>query len=221
MNTPAVGAVVLGSAVAAYVGGLRARQLRWGATAREVAAIFPGDDRIAAPDLMATRAITIDASAVRVWPWIAQLGQGRGGFYSYDGLENLIGADIHSADRIVAEWQDIRVGDAVQLAEAVGMTVIVAEPGRALVIRRAVPMGSVPCPYDCTSAWLLRERPDGTTRLVVRERYAYLQPWAPLILEPVAVVSFLMTQKMLRGIKARAESLTTPDGRSPGAEVAA
>lgn len=66
-------------------------------------------------------------------------------------------------------------------------------------------MGAVPCPYDCTWGWVLREQPDGTTRLVVRERYAYTRRWAPFLLEPVQVISFVMTQRMLRGIKARAE----------------
>ena len=59
-----------------------------------------------AADLTATRAVTIRAGADVVWPWIAQLGQGRGGFYSYDFLENLVGCDIHSAERVVAEWPD-------------------------------------------------------------------------------------------------------------------
>ena len=64
------------------------------------------------PDLVATRAITVRTSAGRVWPWIAQLGRA-GRVLSYDFLENLAGCDIHSADRIVPEWLDIKIGDAV------------------------------------------------------------------------------------------------------------
>ena len=75
---------------------------------------------IAKADLTATRAISIRASADQVWPWIAQLGQGRGGFYSYDFLENLVGCNIHSADRIVPEWQNVAVGDEVRLAPQEG-----------------------------------------------------------------------------------------------------
>src|SRR6185312_7157583 len=71
----------------------------------------------------ATRAIAISAPADQVWPWIAQLGQGRGGFYSYDFLENLVGCDIHSADRIVPEWQDVAVGDKVRFAPEVALDV--------------------------------------------------------------------------------------------------
>jgi hypothetical protein len=154
---------------------------------------------------VATRAITVHAPADQVWPWIAQLGQGRGGFYSYDVLENLVGCDIHSADRVVAEWQDLKAGDQVKLAPEVGLGVSVVEPGRALVLRGGVPMGEVPPPYDFTWAFVLRQQPDGTTRLVVRERYGYTRRWAPLLVEPVAVVAFVMSQRMLRGIRDRAQ----------------
>jgi hypothetical protein len=130
---------------------------------------------------------------------------GRGGLYSYDVLENLVGCDIHSADRIVPEWQDVGVGDEVKLHPEVPLEVAALEPGRSLVVRGAVPMGSSAPPYDFTWAFVLRELPDGTTRLLVRERYAYTRWWASLLVEPVAAVSFVMSQKMLRGIRDRAE----------------
>ena len=95
--------------VAVTVLGLR-WMARWGATDQESDGSLPGDDLIANPDLIATRAITIAPRAERVWPWVVQLGQGRGGFYSYDWLENLVGCDIHSADRIVPQWQAVTVG---------------------------------------------------------------------------------------------------------------
>jgi hypothetical protein len=110
----AAGTAVLGSA-AAYILAIRPWQLGWGATGEERDATLAGDDLIPNPDLMATRAITVHAPAAQVWPWIAQLGQGRGGFYSYDALENLVGCDIHSANRVVPEWQDLKVGDQVSL----------------------------------------------------------------------------------------------------------
>jgi hypothetical protein len=199
------GAVVIGTAVAGYLLLVRRWQLRWGATEEECDAALPGDDLIANPDLVATRAITVPAAAEQVWPWIVQLGQGRGGFYSYDVLENLVGCDIHSADRVVSQWQDLKVGDQVKLHPEVGLDVAMVEPGRALVLRGGVPMGATPPPYDFTWAFVVRERPEGTTRLLVRERYAYTQRWAPLLVEPVAVVAFVMTQRMLRGIRDRAE----------------
>ena len=195
--------VVCGAAVYVVFG--RTRQLRWGATDQECELVLPGDELIADADLTATRAITVRATPAEVWPWIAQLGQGRGGFYSYDLLENLLGCDIHSADRIAPEWQDVAVGDEVRLAPQLALIVTTSEPERALVLRGGVPLGETPPPYDFTWTFALRDQPDGTTRLLVRERYEYLRSWTFLLVEPVEVVSFVMTQKMLRGIRDRAE----------------
>jgi len=183
----------------------RHRQLRWGATDLELEQSLPGDGLIANADLSATRAITVRASAAQVWPWIAQLGQGRGGFYSYDFLENLVGCDIQSADAIVPEWQGIGVGDNVMLAPEVGLRVALVEKGRALVLRGGIPVGNAAPPYDFTWSFVLSEQPDATVRLLARERYSYTRWWSPLLVEPVEVISFLMSRKMLRGIKERAE----------------
>jgi hypothetical protein len=171
----------------------------------ELKFVLPGDELVPDADLTATRAITVRAGADGVWPWIAQLGQGRGGFYSYDFLENLVGCDIHSATRVVPEWQSIDVGDAVYLHPEVGLIVAVVEPGRALVLRGGVPIARTPPPYDFTWAFVLRDRADGSTRLVVRERYGYSRWWAWSLVEPAELVSFVMSQRMLRGIKERAE----------------
>ncbi len=198
-------ASAMGIAAATYILFARPRHLRWGASAQECDASLPGDGLIVSPDLTATRAITVRASAGQVWPWIAQLGQGRGGFYSYDFLENLVGCDIHSADRVVPGWQDIKIGDKVKLAPAIALDVAALEAGRSLVLRGGVPMGNAAPPYDFTWAWVLRDEPDGTSRLLVRERYAYTRPWARSIVEPAEAVSFIMSQKMLRGIRDRAE----------------
>jgi hypothetical protein len=184
---------------------LRARLAHWGATGAEVRGALPGDELVARANVTTTRAITVHAPAAAVWPWIAQLGQGRGGFYSYDTAENLLGMDIHSAERVVGEWQAIEVGTQIRLAAEVPLTAAVVEPGRALVLRGSVPMGQVPAPYDFTWAFVLRGAPAGTTRLVIRERYGYLRRWAPLIVEPITLVSFVMTRQMLRGIRERAE----------------
>jgi hypothetical protein len=205
MRRRAGACVTIGAAAAAYVFWARGRQLRWGASEDDASAPLTGDELIPHPDLSATRAIAVRSSADRVWPWIAQLGQGRGGFYSYDFLENLAGCDIHSAERIVPDWQDVRVGDEVKLSSEVALEVAVLEPARALVLRGGVPMGKTPPPYDFSWAFVLRQQPDGQTRLLVRERYGYTKWWALLLVEPVQVVSFLMTQKMLRGIRDRAE----------------
>ncbi len=197
-------------AAAAYIRLARRRQLGWGATAQEIEGPLFGDHLLANTDLAATRAITIRATADLVWPWIAQLGQGRGGFYSYDSFENLLGCDIHSANRIVSDWQNVAVGDEVRLYPDGPLDVAAVEQGRALVLRGGVRMGNLAPPYDFTWAFVLGEQPDGTTRLLVRERYAYSKWWAPLVVETAAVASFVMTQKMLRGIRDRAEHTVVP-----------
>lgn len=192
------------AALAAYVVARR-RQLRWGATSGEVSATLPGDELVPAPGLVATRAIGIEAAPEDVWPWLAQLGQGRGGFYSYDLLENLVAhADIHNADHIEPAWQHPRVGDDVRLHPDVALTVATVEPGRALVLTGGVPMGKVAAPYTFSWAFVLRRGPEGSTRLVVRERYGFHTWWARPLVEAVEVVSFVMSQKMLRGIRDRA-----------------
>jgi hypothetical protein len=188
--------------------------LRWGASNDEVSVVLPGDDLLPTPNLTATRSATIAATPGQVWPWIAQLGQGRGGFYSYDWLENLVGADIHSVDTILAEFQHPEVGASFRLAPEVALRVALVEPDRALVLRGGIPIGDMRPPYDFTWAFTLRNLPDGSTRLVVRERYTYTHWWAAMLVEPTGVISFVMTRRMLRGIKERAE-------RTPGARPAA
>jgi len=198
------------AAVAAVLGTatlVRHRYLRWGAADAEQDQALPGDELLHTVDLTATRAITINTAADDIWPWLAQLGQGRGGFYSYDWLENCVAhIDIHNADRIVPEWQHVTVGADVALAPQVKLKVVVLEPGRALVLRGSVPIGRAAPPYDFTWAFVLLPQPGGATRLVVRERYEYSRLWAALIVQPVELVSCLMTRKMLRGIKTRAEN---------------
>lgn len=185
---------------------LRTWMLTFGSTEDELDAALPGDAILARPDLVATRTVGIAVPPAAVWPWVAQLGQGRGGFYSYDDLENLVGCDIHSADRIMPELQDIAVGDEVRLAPLVALEAVVVEPGRALVLRGAAAPGADAPPYDFTWAFVLRPGRDGGTRLVVRERYLYTAGWARLLVEPVSVLSWVMSQKMLRGIRDRAQA---------------
>ncbi|MET3426672.1 hypothetical protein BJ973_005884 [Actinoplanes tereljensis] len=187
---------------------LRRQQLRWGATAAEITEPRPGDELVPDPDLTADRAITIHAGIDDVWPWIVQLGQGRGGFYSYDSLENLIGCDIHSALQINPDWQRLDVGDTVRLAPEVALTVAVVKPPRTLVLQGGVWPGAATAPYDFTWTFDLSPVSEATTRLVVRERYAFTRWWTRLIVEPVTVVSFVMSQRMLRGIRDRAEQHT-------------
>lgn len=199
-----VGAVAVVAVKVVLLLAFRRWHLRWGATDTEVEATLPGDDLLPAADLTATRTIAIDAPPRDVWPWLAQLGQGRGGLYSYDFLENAVArCDIHSVDRVVPEWQQIAAGDHVRIHPKVALDVAIAEPDRALVLHGGAPAGQPPSPYDFTWAFVLEPEPDGTTRLVMREQYSYNNRWAPLMVEPIATVSFVMSQKMLRGIRDR------------------
>lgn len=203
----ALGAVAVVACAVATVWAVRRASLRWGASDDEVRMPLPGDEVLPAPDLMATRAITINAPSSHVWPWVAQLGQNRGGFYTYDWMENLAGSDIHSSNVIVPELRIRAVGDEVNLAPSVALKVVALEEGRHLVLHGAVAADGTDAgaPYDFTWAFVLIERAPGTTRLIVRERYAYLTGWAGALAEPVEMVSFLMSQRMLRGIRERAE----------------
>jgi uncharacterized protein YndB with AHSA1/START domain len=186
---------------------------RWGATDAEVVAVLPGDELLEEPAHQLTRAITIDAPPDEVWPWVVQLGADRGGFYSYDWLENLFGLGIHSADRIVPEWQERREGDFVYAESkgSGGWYVVDVRPGEALVLQVGDPATGRPVRRDEGARWQFqwtfapRDGPGGTTRLVVRERVAYGSRVTRLVMTPVGLVSFVMTRKMLRGIKVRAE----------------
>jgi hypothetical protein len=115
---------------------VRPWHMNWGATDEEVRKRLPGDDLVLHPMLESTRALTIRAPAEEVWRWLVQLGQDRGGFYSYDRLENLAGADIHNVDRIVPQMQHLKVGDFVPMAPVQwgvpmgGFTVVSIEPER-------------------------------------------------------------------------------------------
>jgi hypothetical protein len=200
--------LTVGTALTAGYVLARQRALRLGATQVERSVGLPGDELLPDADLVATRAITVRAPASAVYPWLLQLGQGRGGFYSYDALENAFGLDIHSVDRIDPELQELTVGDPVRLAEPVELTVARLDPDHAVVLHGdgpSLPDEDVP-PFDFVWSFVLRPGPlPDTTRLVVRERYAYLEPWARVAVEGASWVSTLMTERMLRGIRDRAE----------------
>ena len=181
--------------------------LSWGATDEEVARTLPGDDLLAGPDIVSTRAVWIDAPAGEIWPWLVQMGPGRAGAYTYDWIENLFGLGMHSTDRILPQFQDLKVGDAQRLGKrGPVLRVSVLEPERALVMRSD----------DGNWIWgfiLVRE---GTgTRLISRNRIAV--PGAPpavralntYLMEPG---SLIMERRMLLGIKQRAERLVRSSG---------
>lgn len=216
------GTQVLAVTLTAPVG--RRRYNHWGATDSEVAAPMPGDELVARPVLGYTRAISIEAPPERVWPWLVQMGQGRGGLYSFDGLENLAGCDIHSADEILSDFQQLEVGDLVRLGP-VGypcFRVGLVEPGASLVLVGADPqpphqVASPGSPAGiATWQWQLRPTPDARgTRLVTRQRLSYPPTRAVGVMwHLVEPVGFVMERQMLRGLRKRAEGGRPRKGHS-------
>jgi hypothetical protein len=178
---------------------IRPWHLRWGATSEEVARAMPGD----LEHIGWTRAITIDATPEQIWPWLVQWGQGRGGWYSYDWLENLFGFDIHTADRILPEYQNLKLGDPICMSSSFCPShVTVLEPNRWLSWQ-AEDENSNPVwtftfglfPVDATH-----------TRLIVREsfRSEFMPPATVFVLEIPDVV---MELKALNTVKNRAEGI--------------
>src|SRR5215831_14410501 len=136
---PWLAAVMAAVGVAAlYQDQVRPWLYTWGARPDEIGAELPGDDLVEPNAPQTTRAVTIDAPVEAVWPWLAQIGEDRGGFYSYSVLERAIGAEIHNAERIHPEWQQLRVGDTVWLARRYGpsarQVVAAVEPKSHLVM---------------------------------------------------------------------------------------
>jgi hypothetical protein len=179
---------------------------RWGATRDEVRRALPGDELIEKPVRVSTRALTIHAPVSAVWPWVVQIGQERGGLYSYESLENAIGCQISNADRIVQEWQHPRPGDRVGLGPEgyPFFTVVDVQPERAFVLRAGDET------YTGASWVFALESIDAThTRLIVRMRSAAsrnaVESFFNDLLTPP--LHFVMEREMLHGIARRAEAL--------------
>jgi hypothetical protein len=189
---------VLGALLVVYGRLLRRPILDWGATNAEAGARLAGDELLEEPDGVATRAITIDAPPSAVWPWIAQMGPSpRGGAYTYDWIENLLGLNMHSADRILPHYQDPQVGDGFGYG-ANKMSFKIVEPEHVLATQSA----------DGNWVWtFLLEEQDGNTRLISRNRFRLPTLKDKLGMIPMEPGSLIMERKMLYGIKQRAERL--------------
>ena len=92
--------------------------LSWGATSSEAVRALSGDELLADPAIVSTRAVQVGTPPSAIWPWLVQMGPGRGGAYTYDWIENLFGLGMHSADEILPQYQDLKVGDAQRLGLA-------------------------------------------------------------------------------------------------------
>jgi hypothetical protein len=187
-----------------------ARRVRnWGATEDEQTAELPGDELVPGKASVTTRAVSIDAPAGEVWRWLVQIGQDRGGLYSYDWLENIFGLRIHSTLQIREAWQHLAPGDQVRLVpkgwlglpEGLALPVARVDPGRAIVLREQPPQQ----PWNAVWSFHVRPTGPGQCRLVSRSRSAPVQGAARLAAPLMEPVTLVMTRKMLLGIKQRAE----------------
>jgi hypothetical protein len=203
-------AAIAGSIVLSPI--LRPWYSNWGASAEELVMSLPGDELVPDPRLENTRAITIQAPASAIWPWLVQMGQGRGGLYSYERLENLVGCDIHNADRIMPEHQNLEVGDQVRLTpqENPSFDVAAIEPDSALILR-----GDIPSSQGKPTTWIwifyLNPVDEGPTRLILRSRLDYASKFGNTLMWRVFTdpIAFNMERKMLQGIKVRAEAASS------------
>ncbi len=198
LSAVAVAGLVLG----AYLFLARPSQLRWGATDAEIARAMPGDALSDHPSFLSTRAITIDAAPEVIWPWLVQLGYGRGGFYGYDILENLGSPrGIRSASHIVPELQRVAIGDPLPLSAAGGLTFNAIQSNEYLVWSGT--SGRFPGAFT----WALYPISANQTRLVSRIQWSH--HWT----QPLTLVMDLFTEftdhlavrKILHGVKDRAE----------------
>ena len=210
-------AVTFKALAAAYVFVLLPRLRRWGASDDEVARALPGDDLVGDPLYVTTHAITVAAPAADVFPWLVQIGQNRGGFYTYDVLENLMKLDIHSADTVHPEWQDLTVGEdyiTLDPDESMKMTVAVLDPPRAFVIRSGVPGEPPQAPgdffkgeIDFSWAFIVEPIDAASSRLLIRCKGSWRKTLATAFVRRLGLepVHFIMEEGMLRGIRSRAE----------------
>jgi hypothetical protein len=180
------------AAAASYALAVRPWMRRWGATPAERARALPGDELVPRPGAESTRAVTIDAPVEEVWPWLAQLGQDRGGFYSYEWLENIAGCRMRNADRIHDEWQHREAGEKVMLHWGHGTPVTLFERDHVLALKD-------------WGSFVVEPAGDGRTRLIARGR---TEPGLAALMYVllVEIPHFVMERSMLLGIKRRAEA---------------
>jgi hypothetical protein len=173
--------------------------LSWGATTEEAGSRLPGDELLEEADGISTRAITIDAPAAAVWPWLAQMGPSpRGGAYTYDWIENLLGLEMHSVDRVLPEFQHPEVGDTIELGSN-RMRIARVEPRHVFAWRSE----------NGNWVWtFVLEETGGATRLISRNRYRLPTVAERIGMLPMEPGSLIMERRMLRGIKERAERLS-------------
>lgn len=183
----------------------RPYQLNWGATHQEIAQVMPGDHLDPQPEFFATRAITISGTPEEIWPWLLQMGYGRAGYYGYDIVENLGSPlGIHSAERILPEFQQFKVGDEVPISSVARMVFYEIEPNQHIIWTGTNQKGSF--------IWALYPIDKDHTRLISRIRWSF--HWTePSLLSLDLFTEFtdyLAVRKILQGVKGRVENQIEP-----------
>ena len=188
---------------------IRRRRMRWGTIGREATDPLPGDELVPEPKWSSTLGISVDAAAEDVWPWIAQLGQGRGGFYTYQTLENMAGCKMTNATAILPDLQHPTVGEDIHLHPNVPLRMEIVDPPNALVLFGSpAGMGAGESWGMSTWQFAVKPDPDGGCRLLTRSRYDYSPDRKSRLTFgrfPIEVISFVMSRKMLLEIKRLAE----------------
>ena len=216
-----LGGKIVGVAAAAavvYGACVRARLMRWGATVEEVAGPYPGADLVPDGERGATMAVTIGVPPDQVWPWLVQLGGDRGGWYSWDHLDN---AGRPSADRVHPEWQDIALGDHVTYrtrrhGPVDAWEVAALDRNRFLGLRglsdlrgrRLDPTQPRPSAYtEGLWGFLSNELPGGSTRLVIGGYQAFRPRWLGRLLTYwlYPPVVWIMQARMMAALKRNVE----------------
>ena len=185
---------------------IRRRMNRWGATPSDLTRVMAGDALLENPTYSGTMAVIVNAPPEYLWPWLVQIGYQRGGLYSYDWLDRLFGyLDRPSATRILPEFQNLAVGDRIPLGRGPSWPVAAIEPNRALVLD----MRNL---ADFEWVWQFGLYPvdEHRTQLVSRSRVRTRSTWARLATYAIEPAGFLMTRRMLLGLKHRAEALCAP-----------
>lgn len=178
----------------------------WGTTKEECRMPMAGDDLIAGPVTRTTEAIWIDAPVAAVWPWLIQIGQDRGGLYSYEAMENVFGLDYHNADRIHPEWQQLAVGDVVRLAPRGWMGL---RDGIALEVVQVVDHESIVlctpalAEWECVCSFHVIPHWNDRCRLVIRTRIRLNRPGRVFLTELLGPPRALLVRGILVGIKRR------------------
>ena len=207
----------LASAASAAVPAANATLRNWGSTPEEQMRSWPGDELVGEPAASSAKAVDVEAPVEEVWRWLVQIGQDRGGWYSYEWLENLVGLRIRNAEEIREEWQHLAPGDVVRmvprgylhlLREGFGLPVAIVEPPRLLVLRE----DPADMPWDAVWTFAVEERGPDRCRLVSHSREHREPSGSPVgrfaataAGAPFELLTHVMTRKMLLTLRDRAE----------------